>query len=301
MEFGTVKQSSGGVLRRLAPRFFAFLAFVVICSMPIELARGFILVAISPTYSYDSRTIAQFINVFVMLGIMLVTLLIPDQYNCMKLYSVSTCALIVLITAMAALALYNLVTASIATVVCSCYNLAVWAIFAYISFQSESNGFRIFLFGNAALSAGTIFGILVTHLYFNANLLDQENLRLVLVIAGGAILIGLLYMLSEQSLAKLLPPIEQPRLEQDVIGSVEKRPKQWVLTCEALARQFGLSEREQEVFVALARGRSPQDIAEKDFISIYTVRAHIRSIYAKLDVHSRKELLEFIEKHLPEI
>ncbi len=35
-------------------------------------------------------------------------------------------------------------------------------------------------------------------------------------------------------------------------------------------------------------------------VSIYTVRAHTRSIYAKLDVHSKKELTALVQKHVDE-
>ena len=45
---------------------------------------------------------------------------------------------------------------------------------------------------------------------------------------------------------------------------------------------------------AFSRGRSAQEIADREVLSIYTVRAHTRSIYAKLDVHSKKELVDLI-------
>ena len=68
-------------------------------------------------------------------------------------------------------------------------------------------------------------------------------------------------------------------------------------TCEAIAHTAGLSTRESEVFLALARGWTAQEIAEHESLSIYTVRAHIRSIYAKLGVHSGKELRDLIRDH----
>jgi LuxR family maltose regulon positive regulatory protein len=50
-----------------------------------------------------------------------------------------------------------------------------------------------------------------------------------------------------------------------------------------------LSERELEVLRLLAGPLSSTDIANQLFISVNTVRSHIRSIYDKLDVHSRYE------------
>ena len=50
-----------------------------------------------------------------------------------------------------------------------------------------------------------------------------------------------------------------------------------------------LSEREKEVLNGLSNGKSYQEIAEILFISIDTVRQHIRNIYSKLQVHSQSE------------
>jgi LuxR family maltose regulon positive regulatory protein len=53
-----------------------------------------------------------------------------------------------------------------------------------------------------------------------------------------------------------------------------------------------LSERELEVLNLLAKGYSSGEIARSLVISVNTVKAHIKSIYQKLDVHSRKEAVE---------
>ena len=52
-----------------------------------------------------------------------------------------------------------------------------------------------------------------------------------------------------------------------------------------------LSERETEVLKLAARGMSNKDIAEKLFISVRTVQAHLRSIFNKLGVGSRSEAI----------
>lgn len=52
---------------------------------------------------------------------------------------------------------------------------------------------------------------------------------------------------------------------------------------------FNLSDREKEILSCLVKGMSYKLIAEACFISIDTVRGHIRSIYEKLHVHSKGE------------
>ncbi len=46
----------------------------------------------------------------------------------------------------------------------------------------------------------------------------------------------------------------------------------------------------------LADNRTPQDIASHLYISLHTVRTHTKNIYAKLDVHSRDELIALVRR-----
>jgi DNA-binding NarL/FixJ family response regulator len=58
-----------------------------------------------------------------------------------------------------------------------------------------------------------------------------------------------------------------------------------------------LSHREQEILSYLAKGFRYKEIAEKLFISIETVRTHLRNIYEKLHVRSRTEaVLKYLNK-----
>lgn len=50
-----------------------------------------------------------------------------------------------------------------------------------------------------------------------------------------------------------------------------------------------LSRREQEVLELIARGFSYADIARFKYLSVHTVQSHIKSLYSKLEVHSKSE------------
>ncbi|MBM7517502.1 LuxR family transcriptional regulator [Nocardioides nitrophenolicus] len=52
-----------------------------------------------------------------------------------------------------------------------------------------------------------------------------------------------------------------------------------------------LTEREADVAACALRGRSDREIADELFLSPHTVKHHIKSIYAKLGVHTRVQLL----------
>ena len=56
-----------------------------------------------------------------------------------------------------------------------------------------------------------------------------------------------------------------------------------------ISQSFNLSEREKEILSCLVKGMRYKRIAEVCFISVDTVRGHIRNIYEKLHVHSKSE------------
>lgn len=58
-----------------------------------------------------------------------------------------------------------------------------------------------------------------------------------------------------------------------------------------------LSEREEEVLELLASGFSYQEIAQRLFIALPTVKTHVSHIYSKLDVHSREEAAELASQY----
>ena len=65
--------------------------------------------------------------------------------------------------------------------------------------------------------------------------------------------------------------------------------------CGKVAATFHLTERESEVMMLLIHGHTRAAIAKKLFISENTARAHVKSIYSKLSVHSKQQLIDYIE------
>lgn len=65
--------------------------------------------------------------------------------------------------------------------------------------------------------------------------------------------------------------------------------------CSAIANRVSLTPREREVFEMLARGRDSFYIQERLTVSRNTVKAHVKHIYAKLDIHTHQELLDIVE------
>lgn len=65
---------------------------------------------------------------------------------------------------------------------------------------------------------------------------------------------------------------------------------------DAMAKEYGFSPREKEVFALWVTGRGSKYIQETFVISEATVKTHVRHIYEKCDVHNRAELMSRLEK-----
>lgn len=69
-------------------------------------------------------------------------------------------------------------------------------------------------------------------------------------------------------------------------------------SCEALSESAHLTERERDVLLLLAKGRTASYIARDLVVSEPTVRTHISHIYRKTEVNSQQQLLDKLEELL---
>jgi DNA-binding NarL/FixJ family response regulator len=79
--------------------------------------------------------------------------------------------------------------------------------------------------------------------------------------------------------------------------SAERRVQEKVQTSAAVDTSEGLTAREIEVLGMVATGLTDAEVAERLVVSIRTVHAHLRSIYRKLDVHTRSAATRFALEH----
>ena len=61
---------------------------------------------------------------------------------------------------------------------------------------------------------------------------------------------------------------------------------------ETNLQQLGLSRREYEVLELIAAGHSNQEIADKLFVSMSTVKTHVSNVLAKLDASRRTQAIQ---------
>ena len=70
-----------------------------------------------------------------------------------------------------------------------------------------------------------------------------------------------------------------------------------------IARAYGLSARERDVTGHVLNGRSTQEIVDALHVSPYTVQDHLKSIFEKVGVRSRRELVAqlFLQQYAPKL
>lgn len=66
--------------------------------------------------------------------------------------------------------------------------------------------------------------------------------------------------------------------------------------CGKISKQGRLTPRESEVLLYLAKGESVEQISKDLTVSINTIKTHAKMVYAKLDVHSRQELINLLRE-----
>jgi DNA-binding CsgD family transcriptional regulator len=89
--------------------------------------------------------------------------------------------------------------------------------------------------------------------------------------------------------------VESVEVEKEVYvnrnGNLHDRKTGYILNA-SLVSQLELSKRELEILSLLAQGHSNQEIAEKLFISLSTVKTHNQNLFEKLDVKRRIQAVE---------
>lgn len=153
------------------------------------------------------------------------------------------------------------------------------------------------------LAAGLAFGFALGLLPSATGALDHTMLSMVSL--GLVVLLAVFAaftqgrMTADQAATdaeKIAQRITAERLLEEKLHADEHAGKgRWKSSCESVATAAGLSARETEVFMLLAKGRGIEHIQNKLCISGHTVKTHTYNIYRKMGIGSREELLDAIE------
>lgn len=165
------------------------------------------------------------------------------------------------------------------------FNILLWTLVSFYGKTTSTPLIRIIVLANIVDQASILAGSLI-----------GGNLKGYIASAEGVItllVVSYLLVLSLMNLTRLsMLPWNKPKIG---VPAGESRPWDDSSLRDELKSAYGLTEREADVLLEFAKGRSTAYIAEKDCVSESTVKTHVRHFYVKLDVHNRQELLDLID------
>ena len=278
---------------RFTPQFASFLVAVVVFATSAQIMKSglYPLPYEDAVRSHDFMVMAvMFTSIVLIVGCAASS----KPFGFARIYAPATLAIIALLIIAPMADLGALATGALSSAANYTFNLMVWGMLAYIVFQAQGSALRVFCLGNAALAFGSVLGSAASGALTASGISDENFTMLCLVFALISIVVSL-FVFPEHKIGELLLPVDETQFEQP---GGEDRFAPWKEACASIARDRGLSSREEEVFTLLARGKTTQQVSDALVISPYTTRAHTRSIYTKLDVHSRAELADVVSSRV---
>lgn len=103
------------------------------------------------------------------------------------------------------------------------------------------------------------------------------------------------YLVKDESTARVVAALEEAAAGEHPISS---RVAGFLITRARRAPPpVSLSEREEQLAKALSEGLTYAECVARMNVSLGTVQEYVKRLYRKLDVHSRKEVREWVERH----
>ena len=186
------------------------------------------------------------------------------------------------------------------------FDVLVWILFASMSRTHRDGAGYIYGLDVASMFFGMAAGLLAGDLAHT--LVSSGTLQLTMIAMASIIsLVFTGFMLFPEGMMSRLSPLHlgvkrqrKNALDDETDGSdtdenakAIQRPLE--TRCADVAHDCGLTPRESEVLILLAKGRTVPVIARDLQIAKGTARTHTERIYRKLDVHKQQELIDKVE------
>jgi DNA-binding CsgD family transcriptional regulator len=172
------------------------------------------------------------------------------------------------------------------------FDMMAWVVLISLAARNRAGALAAFAWGRGISGFGTLVG---AALGVWSNTLFSSNRDLLTVVSGLLIVLFVGYALiglKNFSFRDTIQGVKETAEEQQVATNPEE---EFDARCAEVAQEYGLSPREEEVMKMLARGRDRAYIEEKLVVSRNTVKAHVKHVYAKLDIHSHQDLIALVQ------
>jgi DNA-binding CsgD family transcriptional regulator len=170
------------------------------------------------------------------------------------------------------------------------FDMVAWLVLIAVASRNSRGAVATFAWGRGVSGLGTTLGAFIG---VTSNHLTGDNPDMLKIVLAVIVLVFVAYALiglkgfSFTEAIEGITPVETATIEIPK-QTLEER-------CRELAGEYSLTPRELEVFQMLARGRDTTYIQEQLVVSRNTVKAHVKHIYAKLDIHSHQDLIDIVE------
>lgn len=175
------------------------------------------------------------------------------------------------------------ISLAINTAFYTCFGMFMWLVAAGICRQYSTANVRTIAFVRGAWAAGPLLGMLLARLALHAAGTTLEAVFPVMALGAIAVFAAANVAFDGTVLLQALELIPT------------ERRKRFQEKCHAVAEQYGLSEREEQVMTLFAKGRNLEYIKDELCLSKSTVSTHRQHIYQKIGVHSLQEMLDLIQ------
>lgn len=138
-----------------------------------------------------------------------------------------------------------------------------------------------------------IYGVLCALLLFVMKWLE---VRFLILSHSMELFIGALALLFMILGIWLARKVYEPKVQTVIVEKTVEVPNQSFVFNEQEAARLGISKRELEVLELMSQGLSNQEIADRMFVSLNTVKTHASNLFVKLDVKRRTAAIETARK-----
>lgn len=158
----------------------------------------------------------------------------------------------------------------------------VWVALSTVALQTGVDTARLFCGFRLALDSGVLCGNLIGYAIQGAS--SQH-----IAIVSAALVFLLMVVFTVAFNHKDVETI------WGIMANSKAEMSRWNAACAKIAEDYDLTNREHEVMVLIAQGRSANYIADEFGVSASTIQTHSKHLYKKLDIHSRQNLISLIE------
>lgn len=166
----------------------------------------------------------------------------------------------------------------------STFGMFIWILTACICSSFPQATIAAFASIRAAWAIGPLLGIVLGRAVLETMGLSPAGIYVITLCGIIALVVVSTFVFSSEDLGKIMA-IVPTRTQQRF------RHK-----CQLVAQRFGLTERESEIMMMLAKGRNLPFIQDQLYLSRSTVSTHRQHIYQKTGVHSQQELIDLVQE-----